>query len=63
MIQKSIPKFKSEQEEAQWWDEHRDETAEWMEQAVAAGQTTTLSEVLERNRQGRRIRPDRFHSH
>ncbi|MBZ5618400.1 MAG: BrnA antitoxin family protein [Acidobacteriia bacterium] len=52
MIQKPIPKFQSEQEEARWWDEHRDETAEWMEQAVAAGQTTTLSEVLERNRQG-----------
>ena len=52
MIQKPIPQFQSEQEEAQWWDEHRGETAEWMEQAVAAGQTTTLSEVLERNRQG-----------
>lgn len=51
MIRKPIPKFKSDQEEAQWWDEHRDETAEWMEEAVAAGQTTTLKEILERNRQ------------
>jgi len=51
MIRKPIPKFKSEQEEAQWWDEHREETAEWMEEAVAAGEATTLNEILERNRQ------------
>ena len=57
MIQKPIPTFQSEQEEAQWWDEHREETAEWMEQAVAAGQTTTLAEVIERNRQGAESTP------
>jgi predicted DNA binding CopG/RHH family protein len=45
-----IPKFSSEAEEAQWWDEHREETAEWMEQAVSEGQTSTLSEVLDRAR-------------
>jgi hypothetical protein len=51
MIQKPVPKFESEQEEAEWWDEHHDETAEWMEQAISTGQTTTLSEVVEHNRQ------------
>jgi predicted DNA binding CopG/RHH family protein len=51
MIRKPIPKFKSEKEEAQWWDEHRDETAQWMEQAIASGDTTTLSDVLQHTRQ------------
>ena len=51
MIRKdSIPKCSSEAEEAQWWDDHREETAEWMEQAVSAGQTSTLSEILGRAR-------------
>jgi len=45
-----IPRFQSEAAEAKWWDEHREETAQWMEQAVRAGQTTTLGEVLERAR-------------
>jgi predicted DNA binding CopG/RHH family protein len=52
MIRKpNIPKFKSEAEEAQWWDQHREETAQWMEEAAATGQTTTLSHVLQRARQ------------
>jgi hypothetical protein len=51
MIRKTLPKFKSEKEEAQWWYEPRDETAQWTEEAVARGETTTLSEVLERRRQ------------
>ena len=52
MIRKpNIPKFKSEAEEAAWWDQHREETAQWMEEAAAAGQTSSLSEVLERARQ------------
>jgi uncharacterized protein (DUF4415 family) len=46
-----MPKFRSEAEEAKWWDEHREETAPWMEDAVAAGRTTTLAAVLERARQ------------
>jgi len=50
MRRDDIPKFSSEAEEAQWWDEHRQETAEWMEQAVSAGQTSTLSEILDRAR-------------
>jgi predicted DNA binding CopG/RHH family protein len=53
MIRKpEIPKFNSEAEEADWWDQHRDETAQWMEEAAAKGQTTTLSEVLKRTGAG-----------
>ena len=49
MIQKpNIPKFESEAAEAEWWDEHRDETAQWMEEATNRGQTTTLTDVLQR---------------
>jgi predicted DNA binding CopG/RHH family protein len=52
MIEKrNVPKFESEAQEAEWWDEHREETAQWMEEAAAAGQTTTLASVLERARQ------------
>ena len=46
-----IPKFKSEADEAAWWYAHRDDTAQWMEEAATNGQTTTLSEVLQRARQ------------
>lgn len=45
-----IPKFKSEADEAAWWYAHREETARWMEEAAANGQTTTLSAVLQRVR-------------
>jgi len=48
MIRKDIPKFKSEAEEAEWWDQHREETDLWMEEAIANGQTTTLPDVLQR---------------
>jgi hypothetical protein len=52
MIRKtSIPKFKSEKEEAEWWDQHREETSGWMEKAMASGQATTLPDILERARQ------------
>jgi predicted DNA binding CopG/RHH family protein len=51
MIRKpEIPKFKSEAEEATWWDDHREETAKWMQEAVAAGETSTLPDVLSRAR-------------
>jgi predicted DNA binding CopG/RHH family protein len=45
-----IPKFESEAEEAAWWYAHREETARWMEDATANGQTTTLADVLQRAR-------------
>ena len=43
-----LPKFESEKEEAEWWDQHREETEGWMEEAAASGQTATLSDILER---------------
>jgi hypothetical protein len=51
IVKPSIPKFESEAEEAEWWDQHREETARWVEEAVAAGRTTTLSAILNRIRQ------------
>jgi predicted DNA binding CopG/RHH family protein len=47
-----IPRFQSEAEEAQWWFDHREETAKWVEQAVSEGRTTTLASILEKRRQG-----------
>ena len=46
-----VRKFESEAEEAEWWDNHREETAQWVEEAVAAGETTTLADVLKRARE------------
>ncbi len=50
MIKREIPKFHSEAEEAEWWYEHRDETAEWMEEAAKGGKLTTLTELIERRK-------------
>jgi hypothetical protein len=47
----NIPKFESETEEAEWWDQHREETAHWLEEAVAAGATSSLSDILQRARE------------
>jgi hypothetical protein len=47
-----IPKFQTEEDEAQWWFDHREETGLWMEKAVAEGRTTGLPEILARRRQG-----------
>ncbi|HMD99191.1 MAG TPA: hypothetical protein VKM93_17930 [Terriglobia bacterium] len=47
----TLPQFQSEAEEAEWWDRHREETAQWMEAAVSVGETTTLSAVLARARE------------
>ena len=50
MIQKPIPKFSSEEEEANWWDAHSDEHDEWMLEAIRVAETTTLDAVLKRAR-------------
>jgi len=50
MRKREIPRFESEAQEAQWWYRQRERTAPWMEEAVAAGKTTTLSKVLQRAR-------------
>jgi len=46
-----VPKFESEAEEAEWWDNHREETEQWVEEAMAAGKTTKLIDVLNRARE------------
>ena len=51
MQKRKVPKFTSEADEAAWWYVHRQETAQWMEEAAATGQTTTLAKVLKRARQ------------
>jgi hypothetical protein len=45
-----LPEFKSEKEESEWWDQHREETEGWLEEATASRQTATLSDILERAR-------------
>jgi hypothetical protein len=50
-----VPEFQSEAEEAQWWFEHRDETALWMEQAKAEGRTTTLERSSDSARKARHL--------
>ena len=47
-----VPRFGSEAEEAQWWFDHRDETAGFMESAVAEGRTLSLEKVLAHERNG-----------
>ena len=48
MTKRNIPKFNSEEEEANWWYDHREETADWFVEAYERGETTTLAEALER---------------
>ena len=50
--QPGIPKFGSEAEEAQWWFDHREDTAGWMEEAAAEGSTTNLAGILRKRSQG-----------
>jgi hypothetical protein len=47
-----IPKFETEEEEAKWWFDHREETAVWTEKAAAEGRTTGLTEILGRRQPG-----------
>jgi len=47
-----VPRFGSEAEEAQWWFDHRDETADLMENGVAEGRTSSLDAVLANRRIG-----------
>ena len=47
-----IPRFESEAAEAQWWFDHREETASWQEKAVAEGRTNNLAGILEKKRPG-----------
>lgn len=51
---RKIPHFQSEKEEADWWYAHREETGEWLSEAIEKGETKRLSEVIteRRNRSG-----------
>jgi hypothetical protein len=51
MIKIEVPKFNSEEEEANWWHAHADEHDLLMAEAIKRGETTTLPEVLRRNRE------------
>jgi hypothetical protein len=46
-----VPRFKSESEEAQWWFDHREETAGWLEKAIVEGRTTSLAGILQKRRE------------
>lgn len=46
--QAGIPSFATEAEEAQWWFDNRERTAEWSEEAAAEGRTTNLEQIRER---------------
>ena len=48
MIEQRIPKFESEEEEAQWWFDHREETSQWMEDALRDRTTLKLADVLKK---------------
>jgi hypothetical protein len=50
--ERQIPSFETEAEEAQWWFDHREQTADWLEKAAAEGRTTNLAQL----REGRRTR-------
>ncbi|MDE3195620.1 MAG: hypothetical protein KGN84_04710 [Acidobacteriota bacterium] len=47
---RDIPSFATEEEEAKWWFDHRDRTADWMQEAADQGRTNTLEQIRERRR-------------
>lgn len=40
-----IPSFETEDEEAKWWFDHREQTADWLEKAAAEGRTKKLAQI------------------
>lgn len=48
--ERQIPSFDTEDEEAQWWFDHREQTADWLEKAAGEGRTTNLAELRESRR-------------
>jgi hypothetical protein len=48
MTRIQVPKFNSEEEEANWWYDNREEHARIMAEAFERGETTTLAKLLER---------------
>jgi len=52
-----MPKFRSEEEEANWWYDNREEHSKVMAEAIAKGETTTLADILERRRKKLGVTP------
>lgn len=48
--EREIPSFATEEDEAQWWFDNRDRTAEWLQESAIQGQTTSLAAIRERRR-------------
>ena len=40
-----IPSFETEDEEAKWWFDHREQTADWLEKVAAEGRTKNLAQI------------------
>jgi hypothetical protein len=54
-----VPKFATEEEEANWWYDNREEHSEIMAEAFKNGETTTLAKELERHRKRLAAEPKR----
>jgi len=52
-----MPKFRSEEAEANWWYDNREEHSKVMAEAIAKGETTTLADILERRRKKLGVTP------
>jgi predicted DNA binding CopG/RHH family protein len=52
-----MPKFRSEEEEANWWYGNREAHSKVMADAIAKGETTTLADLLERRRKKLGVTP------
>jgi len=45
-MKKRLPKFRSEAEEAAWWDNNQEKAAAWLEEAAAKGQLRSVEDVV-----------------
>ena len=52
-----VPAFKTEKEEARWWDKHRSEVEADLRAAMRQSKTMSLSSVLAQARQKSDLRP------
>jgi predicted DNA binding CopG/RHH family protein len=52
-----VPSFKSEREEAAWWDKHRAEVEADLRVAMREGKTISLNDVLAQARRAKELLP------
>lgn len=52
-----IPSFKSEAEEARWWDQHRRSVEADLRRRLKAGTTYTVAEVMDRLKKKEPLKP------